>query len=445
MTDLLIGAHEFAKLRESFLPGDKEGAAVLLAGLHRRRDGRIRLLARAVLVPDHSDYSDRSPAGVVLSPSFVARAAEMARKGDFSLVFVHTHIGPGDVQFSRVDDLGEQPLCEFLSRRLPDALNAALLISGTDVRCRRLGGGEPIRVAIAGEREEILHDPDDPSLDMGDERYDRQVRALGASVQRRLGRLRAAIVGLGGTGSIVAQQLVHLGVHDLILVDPDVVETTNLNRLVGANRSDVGHPKVFTAERYIRSVEPAAAIRAVTGDIIHVATARELLDADVIFGCTDSHGSRAVLQQIAYQYFIPCFDMGAVVAVREGRVPAAYGRNQLLAPGLGCLSCSGVVDSEQVRRDMLTAYERKADPYIIGGHDPAPAVIALNGIVASVAVSQLLSYLGGLPFGASYALYDASVPKLRQIYAAPLEGCSVCSPLGAYGRGDSWELWGRTD
>ena len=48
--------------------------------------------------------------------------------------------------------------------------------------------------------------------------------------------LRVGVVGLGGTGSAVAQQLAHLGVTKYTLIDRDDIDVTNLNRLIGARR-----------------------------------------------------------------------------------------------------------------------------------------------------------------------------------------------------------------
>ena len=88
--------------------------------------------------------------------------------------------------------------------------------------------------------------------------FDRQVRAFGAAGQQRLGDTRVAIIGLGGTGSIAAQQLVHLGVRKFVLIDPDTIEVTNLNRVVGATAQDVGASKVSVAARYIKSFSSEA-------------------------------------------------------------------------------------------------------------------------------------------------------------------------------------------
>ena len=303
---------------------------------------------------------------------------------------------------------------------------------------------EEIRVVAVGSTREVLFDPTVTAA-APSEVFDRQVRAFGLAGQQTLQRLRIAIVGLGGTGSIVAQQLVHLGVRDFILVDPDTLESTNLNRVANATPADVGRPKIQIAERYIRSITKNADVALVEGDVIRTQTARELLNADLIFGCTDSHGSRAVLQQLSYQYLIPCIDMGTTIAIAQGRVTYIYGRVQLLSPGLACFNCSGLLNPSEVRRDMMTAFERQADPYLQGTREPAPAVMSLNGTVASLAATMFLSVICGIPVKARHLLYNAMASALRTVRASPDPKCYVCSRTGSFARGDSWPLLGRQD
>jgi len=62
---------------------------------------------------------------------------------------------------------------------------------------------------------------------------------LGANSDKVFSQCRVGVIGLGGGGSHIAQQLAHLGVSNFVLVDPDHVEETNLNRLVGATKKDV--------------------------------------------------------------------------------------------------------------------------------------------------------------------------------------------------------------
>lgn len=91
------------------------------------------------------------------------------------------------------------------------------------------------------------------------ERFDRQ-GFLGARSEELLRTATVAIVGLGGGGSHIAQQLGHVGVGNLILFDPDQVEHSNLNRLVGATTRDADDRtyKVDVAARLVEALNPAA-------------------------------------------------------------------------------------------------------------------------------------------------------------------------------------------
>ena len=71
------------------------------------------------------------------------------------------------------------------------------------------------------------------------------------------------IAGLGGLGSIIAENLIHMGFQSLILVDPDVVEISNLSRLVGATFADVarGTRKVAAVKRQLLRLNTSLTIR----------------------------------------------------------------------------------------------------------------------------------------------------------------------------------------
>jgi proteasome lid subunit RPN8/RPN11 len=445
MIELVLPADDESTIRTELLGGPAERCAVLYATQTRRTDGLVRLLVREVQIADAGDYRRQGVLEAELSPEFVARVTKRARREGLTLVFAHSHPGAEPPTFSLVDTEGERHLGAFLGRRHPDLAHTALVVSAGGMRARRLGTDEGVRVVSTGAKRIVLFDPTSPDSTGASDVFDRQVRAFGTAGQQVLQRLRIAIVGLGGTGSLIAQQLAHLGVRDFILVDPDVIEPTNLNRVASATPDNVGHPKVDVAARYIEALTADATIARVVGDVIRIGTAKELLNADFIFGCTDSHGSRAVLQQVAYQYVIPCIDMGTTIAVTGGAITHIYGRVQLLAPGLACFTCGGLLDTNEVRRDMMTSFERKADPYFLGAHEPAPAVMSLNGTVASLAVTMFLSVVTGLPSSARHILYNASASVLRTIGPQLVPNCYCCSRSGAFARGDSWPLSARKD
>src|SRR5438094_706621 len=93
-----------------------------------------------------------------------------------------------------------------------------------------------------------------------DDRYDRQIALFGAEGQRRISTARVAIVGLGGLGSHLAQQLAYLGVTNYVLVDGDKASSHSFNRLVTGALTDIDAYKTDLAERLIRLVNPVAVI-----------------------------------------------------------------------------------------------------------------------------------------------------------------------------------------
>lgn len=179
-----------------------------------------------------------------------------------------------------------------------------------------------------------------------------------------------------------------------MLLDHDVVDRSNLNRTVSAEPSSVGQTKTSAARTMITRIDPDASVAEVTGDVMNRSCARALLACDFIFSCTDSHGSRAVLNQIAYQYFIPTIDVGVQITAQRDSALSISGRVQYLAPAFACLVCSQLLDPGQVRIDFMTEAQRRADPYIMGSVVPQPSVISLNATVASLAVTMFLNRLG---------------------------------------------------
>jgi molybdopterin-synthase adenylyltransferase len=442
MIDLRIASTDLAALRSALLGHEDERCAVLLAS--RLEQGRCALLVCEMVFPEDVDYAGRTQFHAELRPEFVASVTKRAKLANHSLVFVHSHPGAQSPQFSRTDDKGERELAAFLTRRKMHELHAALLLSEGGLCARILGTPDLMRVVSVGDRLTVEADPRSEETN-GSPIFDRQVLAFGTGGQRVLQALRVAIVGLGGTGSIAAQQLAHLGVRDFVLIDPDCVELTNLNRVVGAGETDVGLPKSDVARRHVQEIAPATRVHSVVGDVVHAAVAKELLKADILLCCTDSHGSRSVIQQVAYQYLIPCIDMGSTITTQSGRLTGVFGRVQLLGPDHACLWCTGLLSSEEVRRDMMSAFERRADPYIQGAHEPAPSVISLNGTVVSLAVTMLLGIVTPIPVGPRHVIYNACASTLRPVRATTQDGCFICSRHGVLGRGDLQPLLVRQD
>jgi molybdopterin/thiamine biosynthesis adenylyltransferase len=383
------------------------------------------------------DYVERSGISAQLSPDFIFDTVSRARSTQASLTFIHTHPGDPNVPaFSPIDDRGERRLKKFIDQRLPAADHGAIVVSPGGVSARVLASTRPAVVISAGRNLRVENGVVAKPADQ----FDRQVRAFGSEGQANLANTKVAVVGAGGTGSLTIQQLAHLGVRDFLLVDFDPVDATSLNRLVGATAVDVGKPKIEVAARAIRTINSSAKVKVVAGDIADDHIAQKLLDRDVIFGCTDSHASRAILGQIAYQYLIPVIDMGVSLSVREGMLSKITGRAQLLAPGLPCFACLELLDSETIRREMMTPEQRAADRYIEGAQEPQPSVISLNATMSSLAVTMFLGLVTDAPLEASFLRYDGMKGLVRPVTGAIDPDCYVCSPSNGLARADEWPL-----
>lgn len=208
-------------------------------------------------------------------------------------------------------------------------------------------------------------------------RLDRQ-SFLGEKSSVLLNRLRVAVVGLGGGGSHITQQLGHLGVGQFVLIDPDVVEDTNLNRLVGATQRDVAGraSKVSVAARVIAAVNPNAQTWGHESQWQMCATA--LRACDIIFGCVDSISERQQLETAARRYLIPYVDVGMDVHRVEGGFVVG-GQVALSMPDGPCLRCMGIID------DRSLALEAQ----MYGAAGGRPQVVWPNGVLASLAVGFL--------------------------------------------------------
>lgn len=443
MITLAFQAPQFRQLRESLVHPQLESGAILLCVPMKLGDGAWRLIVREAHVATDADYEERTGYSVRLRASFGLPLEKKARANSWSLAYVHTHPGSTQAEFSPVDDDSEAAIGPYAAKRCPGVPHVSLLFSRQAVRARMLGTKTPVRVIEVGADLHVAFDASEP--EPLEARFDRQVRAFGAEGQARLSKLTIAVVGLGGTGSLVTQQLAHLGVSSFILVDDDVIESTNLNRVVGARPSDVDRSKkVDVAAAAIAQLSPSAMITRLDANVLDQGIARKVIEADVVFNCTDTHASRHVLNQAAYQYLTPVIDMGTSITVDSQMNVRLAGHAKMLAPGLSCLWCSKHLDGEQVRRELMTDEQRSADPYVQGAATVIqPAVISLNSVVSAVSITMLLSAFAGVPAPPRYLHYDGNRGRMNALTSEPDPECVFCGPNSTRAWGDTYPLPGK--
>ena len=164
-----------------------------------------RLLAGlGELAPDEA-YRVRTEVAAELSPEYVFEAVRRARKVGAGIVFAHSHPHEAHAPaFSQRDGAGEATLEAYLNARLPDRTHAALVVGQQGMAARRLATDETIEVEEIGSRVRVALPASEAGSSAYKEIYDRKVRAFGPAGQHILDCLTVALVGLGGTGSVIA-------------------------------------------------------------------------------------------------------------------------------------------------------------------------------------------------------------------------------------------------
>lgn len=172
----------------------------------------------------------------------------------------------------------------------------------------------------------------------------RTVSAWGESQQANLVRMRVGIVGGGSVGGFIAEGVARTGFEDIDVIDFDIIELKNLDRLLYAHAKDVGSSKVKVLAERLKNSATAKNfhVTKIEAAVYEEKGYRAALDCDVIFSCVDRPWGRHVLNAIAYAHLIPVVDGGIAVGRNSlGEISRADWKAHTATVGRRCLSCLG--------------------------------------------------------------------------------------------------------
>ncbi len=385
---------------QSWLDDPNEVAGVLIARLVDDDRG-VTLLARRLDRAPADTYLDRRPDRLSLrSTGWVPSVRAAADDGSVAL-FVHTHPG-GPRAFSIHDDTVDDELHQAFMDLTGLPLYGALVLSGGHDRGlagrlrRRTGPPLPIDTfRTVGDRLtiQIAHD------DLGsNEIHDRQIRALGTAGQNILNSLRAGVVGAGGTGSPVLEQLTRLGLGHLVIIDDDTVTPSTVARGYGTTTADIGRPKVDVAADHIHRIGLGTTVKPVNGNLRERNVIATLDHCDIVFCCVDGHAPRILLNRWAYWQLAPVIDLAVLASSSHGTIDSIDARVTWLSPGAACLLCRGRIDPRLAHVEQLDPEERRRlaqQGYAPGLDEPEPSIVTYTSLVAAHATTELLNRLFG--------------------------------------------------
>jgi hypothetical protein len=370
---------------------------------HQPSKKKIRYVPQVWIVPTADCYEHQSASGLVLKQSFHQYLLD-TYLGDRNLdvVHIHTHFGDATPSFSSIDDRYESEYAQFLSssyRKKPHLISGVFNESLEKSKFRLWNRRGTNHTAIQFSNSWFIPVDNNIALSETNPIFVRQ-KVFGETVQQQLGQLKVALIGCGGIGAVFAEQLARLGVKHWVLIDPDRLETVNLNRMPAATVEMVEqwwHKVHYVKWLIKRTYALGSHVRALPISVEDEEAKAEIATADLIVVATDNHRSRQVAQELALQYALPLVCLGTHIEVKPNSQPRMYCRVTVPPVGGGwCLMCGNIINLQQAALESAPteiAEIAQEAGYLPGIDDPA--VYWLNSICASTGVGVIHGMISG--------------------------------------------------
>ena len=399
MARLVISEADYARLFHHLFPGDgKEAAAILVCGVTGA--ARDRLCVGSVIEVPYDDCSVRTATRVTWPGDYLDRAVTAMDAIDGGVILIHSHPG-GYFDFSSIDDASDAltiPCLQAGARNPAAPIGSAVMVPDGRIKARLFT--QTMTPTDIRQLTAVGHD----IRDLG-KQLDERPLAFSAAMTADLATKTACVIGISGTGSIVAELLGRLGVGRLVLIDFDRVEEKNLNRILYATPKDIGRFKTHVLRDAIKAHHPGVDIETFETPVSDASALIALSGSDILFSCVDSMEGRYHCDLAVQTFICPMIDIGVVIPTRtlKDKVSVAdvCGRIDYVFPSGSTLWDRGEITgagltAEYIRHNDPDAYARQgAEGYLKGVPDEAPSVISLNMRAASAGVNEWLARLYG--------------------------------------------------
>jgi molybdopterin/thiamine biosynthesis adenylyltransferase len=236
------------------------------------------------------------------------------------------------------------------------------------------------------------------------ERYDRQllIKGIGNDGQAKIKKATVGIVGMGGLGSPVSTYLAAAGIGELIIIDDQIVEASNLNRQTLHWQDDLeeSRPKVVSAANKLAAMNPGLKVKKHSKRIVQKNIAALLGGADILVDCTDNFETRMVLNEFAIDQAKPLV---------HGAVESLHGQvTTVLAGSTACLAC--------------------IFPRPPGRKTSVPVLGSAAGMIGSIQATEVIKLITGLgePLFGKLLVVDLSNNCFETICIERDPNCPVC-------------------
>lgn len=416
------------------------------------------------LWPEAGDL-DRQTGMTTFRDQYTRRAFQAAAGKDrLAVGVVHSHPEGFAASPSPLDDdmdeyfsrelaaySGGAPYCSLILERNG---RSGLSFSGRVYdRGEWLPAGELLTVGPRLERHpSALLDPSAAADGPATDTTERLQSLMGEASARRLRGATVGVIGCSGTGSPAVHVLARAGVGGFVLVDPERLSPSNLERLHGSFRRHLAGPelpfKVDLMREMIAEINPAARVTTFIGNVLHENVVHELLRCDLVLGCVDSYHGRVALSDLACHHLVPSIDVGIGMNGKDGRLTEQVVDLTRFTPDQPCAFCRDRVDSAELAQELMAEEERalrrkEAERAAERGDDPdqywrrRPRQLHTVGYLTTLAGAMAAGYAEGWltgAFGLPHESFQFDIGRERLGCVAPPQGrkagCRCGSLLG---------------
>ena len=360
---------------------------------------------------DEQWINNSSKSHIDFDLKYLREAIRRCEEEDLVFGFIHNH-PTGYDKFSNIDESNEFNLIQAISNR--NGLNSklvALLWDGKLWHARVRNAQTPhdslpVRHTLVVGKKIKMYGYQNEDID-DKHTSAKQAAAFGKPFVGMLKSLRVIVIGASGTGSPTTTLLARSSVGEIISVDNDKFDPTNINRVRGSKRRDIGRNKAEMLAEFVKDIDiPSVKIVAIDALIDEDPEAVDALaSADIVLGCTDDQIGRELLLSAIYYYAQPLIDVGLGGDLDEDEDGHPYlryhfGRVSTILPEYGeCLFCQDVINETWIRTELELRINPNMDDeelkakYLQKSGESAPGVGPFTSATADYGVAGLFDLL----------------------------------------------------
>jgi molybdopterin/thiamine biosynthesis adenylyltransferase len=418
---------------------NQENMAAAFCGICKSKKNTT-IIVKEIITLQSDDLVVHTRHGLEIKEKVYREILLKAKILELSIIVFHSHPFAQKAWFSSIDDSNDLLHGKFIKKHIPFIFYANVIVSQNEFKARLFDKRRETFIDIDKIKAfgKFSGSKDNSNLT----EYDRNYRAFTKPGQKIISSQKVAIVGCGGLGWQIALQLTSLGVGKLLLIDPDKIEKTNLNRLPALPHSKAGKSKARILASILKIMSPRVQVNYRSKSVLDRKVENELKDYDIIVGAIDSENIRLFLNNFSVKYLKYYLDAGSEIILENGIIKHAGGQVTTVIPGTTpCLCCNHLLDYKMISYENLDTREKQAEVeggYIRGVNEPSASIVSINGVVASSLVNEFIALTTKFTTPNSYLFFDF-LNKEKLMFPVQLkknENCLVCSREGIFGYGD---------